>query len=106
MVVREAKRKGLAIIQVHFSAFISVLLAFPSTGESRIWALRLSLQALIAPSGRQGATEEIRTVAVALPSVEQILLDGEIGRVGVRSGRDARRVGQKVAYVGGEGRRG
>lgn len=106
VVVRKIEGEGLPISYVHVSSFISFLLTFIFTVESRIWALRLSLQALIAPSARRGAAKEIRRVAIVLPSVKEIVLVGEIGGVGVSSGRDAGGAGQKVAYVGVEGRRG
>lgn len=104
-VVRKIEGKGPPIL-VGVSSFISFLLAFLFTDESRIRALRLSPQALIVASGRRGAAKEIRTVAIVLPRGKEIVLVGEIGGVGVSSGRDAGGAGQKVADVGVEGRRG
>lgn len=56
-------------------------------------------------SGQRGATKEFRTGGIISPSVEVVLV-GEVGRVGVSSGRDARGAGEEVADVGVERRGG
>lgn len=87
-------RKILPLTHVHFSYVFSLLLTSLLTRESRVRAVRLSLQALAVPRRHRGAA--------ILPGV----LVGKVGGVWVGPGRGARGAGEEVAYVGVEGRRG